>query len=122
MLLTVFFDLTYGVIGGLLLTLIVNFKNLIKPFKIEVDSQTIKLDGAVYFLTIDKVVSTLKREFNDCDHLVLDFEKVNTIDCSSVEKLAKLNGEILHKNKSIEFINLNSSIKNKLDRYLAYMM
>ncbi len=121
MLLTVFFDLTYGVIGGLLLTFIFNAKNIFKPFKCTRENGIIKINGALYFLTINKLISVINDEIDKVENVVLDFENVSSIDATAIEKLAKLSRLIILNNKSIEFINCNSKIKTKLDKHLFSM-
>lgn len=121
MLLTVFFDLTYGVIGGLALAFILNIQNIVKPFKIQTIDGVIKISGPLYFLTINKLISHVNKEVDNLETLVLDFDEVNRIDATSIEKIAKLFNLIIANNKSIEFINCNDKVKNKLDKHLAFM-
>ncbi len=145
MLLTVFLNLKYGVIGGFLLTLIINFKNLKTKFSYEVikeatktkeseeneesevaitdvEKATIKVKGPIYFLNITKVISEINNQLTTCNDIVLDLEEVTSIDCTAIEKLAKLDSSINVNGKNLTLINYTEKVGQKLQKYYTYLM
>ncbi len=120
MLLTVFFDLTYGVIGGLVLTLIINALNIKIGLKINKvhDNESIKyeLDGSLYFITVNKLITTMLKDLST-DEIIVDFTNVSRVDCSAIEKLSSFNKELTALNKTLTLANYNNSIKRRINLY-----
>ena len=119
--LTVAFDLTYGVIGGVVVTFIVNLKNLFKGVKIvEVENAkepTISVEGAVYFLNANKLVDVASKFLENSDKLVIDLKKADSIDQTAMEKLVSLNKKIKAQGKDIDLTNYNKKIEKRFDKY-----
>jgi SulP family sulfate permease len=119
--LTVAFDLTYGVIGGVVVTFIVNLKNLFKGVKIvEVENAkvpTISVEGAVYFLNANKLVDVASKVLENSDKLVIDLEKTDSIDQTAMEKLVSLNKKIKAQGKDIDLTNYSKKIEKRFDKY-----
>ena len=126
MLLTVFFDLTYGVIGGFILTLILNIKNLKNSFSYiteKTENQVIiKVKGPLYFLTINKVITEINNQLKNTNDIVLDLQEALSIDCTSIEKLAKIDSSINVIGKNLTLINYTEKIGERLQKYYTYLM
>ncbi|MBO5926171.1 MAG: SulP family inorganic anion transporter [Clostridia bacterium] len=116
MLLTVFFDLTYGVIGGFVLALILNIESFKNPLKITVEEnegkEIVLVKGSVYFLNVDKLCKIIQKEFENHSELIVDFSNMVKLDLSASEKLTALNRGIANQGKTLNFNNL-SKINNK---------
>lgn len=144
MLLTLFLNLKYGVLGGLILTLILNFKNLITKFSYEIikeESQTevtndtleevaltktnkvtIKVKGPIFFLNINKIIKEINNQIKDSNDIVLDLNDAINIDCTSIEKLAKLDNSINAIGKNLTLINFSEKVGKRLQKYYTYLM
>ena len=116
--LTVVFDLTYGVLGGVLVTFIVNAKNLFKGVKIEKeDEKTLKVKGALYFINANKLIDKASEVFENSDKLIIDLSETQSIDETAMEKLVTFNKKIKALNKDIDLINYNEKIKKRFDKF-----
>ncbi len=147
MLLTVFFDLTYGVIGGFILTLFLNIKNLKTKFSYEIEQEdnnesqiadtttekevalteqenkkVIKVKGPIFFLNINKIINEINLQLKESNDIVLDLQDVSSIDCTSIEKLAKLDSSINVVGKNLTLINYTEKIGQRLQKYYTYLM
>lgn len=123
-LLTIFTDMIYGVLGGILLTIIVNIPNMINKLSIEtveVDGKIInRVHGAVYFISVNKLIQFLYKSAETCKEVTVDLSCVKAIDDSSVERMAGLNCNFKARGKSLQLINYNDGVKKRLDkRYFA---
>lgn len=114
MLLTVFFDLTYGVIGGFVLAIILNIASFKNPLKIEKEENLIKLKGAIYFLNVNMLVKKISALTLESEEIIIDFEKVTNIDLSSAEKLHHVKSEIEQNGKNINYQNVSEKLNRNL--------
>ena len=116
--LTVVFDLTYGVLGGVLVTFIVNVKNLFKGVKIEKhDEKTLKVKGVLYFINANKLIDKASEVFENSDKLIIDLSETESIDETAMEKLVAFNKKIKALNKDIDLVNYNEKIKKRFDKF-----
>ena len=118
MLLTVFTDLTYGVLGGLALSFILNAKNIAKKFNIEKVENVYKVTGSLYFLSANKLFDYMIKELETESKITLDLTNVDRVDYSAVEKLSKLLAEVKYQGKTLEILANNETINKRLDKYL----
>ena len=123
--LTIIFDLTYGVLGGLLVTFIVNAKNL--PIKLEIvnteDAETTHLNvkGTLFFLNSNKFLDALNREFARAKTVTVDLSQLQRIDETALESLVSLNRKIKAKGKSLELVGYNDKIRARLDKFFKVL-
>ena len=117
MLLTVFFDLTYGVLGGFVLALILNIGSFKNPLKIEKEENAIKLKGAIYFLNANKLVKEINSLTLENEEVIVDFEQVTKIDLSSAEKLHILMGDVEESGKRVIYKNVSEKLDKRLTIY-----
>lgn len=121
-LLTVFFDLTYGVIGGFILCCLLNLPSLTAPAKVTAEETrdghfTAKLEGRLCFLSVVGVQSCLQRQAETCDALKLDLAGVSHMDVTSAERLCKLTGQLAAQGKSLTLLNAAPGVQTCLDRF-----
>jgi len=127
-LLTIFFDLTYGVLGGLALAIIVNAKNLFKKLVIEesVDGEskiaTLSLSGALYFFAVNKLVNRIMENAKSCDTIRVDMNTLDRVDVTSVEKLAKLDKKLNSEGKNLVLLNTNEIISKRYHKFVEEVL
>lgn len=122
--LTIVFDLTYGVLGGALVTVLVNLKNFKIGLSVEKDPEgeaTIKATGTIFFLNAGKFADAIAREFETFDTVTVDLSGVRRIDETGLEKLASLNHRIKAQGKSLELVGYNDAICRRLDRFFKIL-
>ncbi len=126
--LTVFLDLTYGVLGGIVLSIILMLPNLIHPAKlVEVEAsevfgsqkfnyEKIKYYAVNYDITfnsINGIIAKIENAAKENDVIVVDCSKIKRIDSTSVEKLAKCAKAFSKRNKRLVLHNANNVIKTR---------
>ena len=122
MLLTVFIDLTYGVIGGMILAFALNGKNIAKKFNIEKQENdgniVITVTGTLYFLTANKLFDFVSAEIDNASKITLDLSGVEKIDYSAIEKLEKLKTTAKNQNKELEIVCLNEVVNKRIEKFI----
>lgn len=116
-LLTVFLDLTYGVLGAFALSLILNIPNIKNKIDVEINGNQIVLRGSLYFLNSEKLVVLIKAKFTEYDKLIIDCRNLKEIDITVFEKLIKVKRSFEKQNKSLEFENLTVKLQETFDRF-----
>ena len=116
---TVALDLTYGVIGGLILALILNIKSFANPVKVQTDEATkvVTVSGCLFFGNANKLIDLISKELGDQKELVLDFSKVISIDQTALEKLIRFNASLVPQNKKITITNCNSKTDSRIQQF-----
>lgn len=120
--LTVFFDLTYGVIGGFVLCLAINAHNIMHHAKVaeartEGERVTLMLNGAVYFLSVNSIVDQINKHAAEHDEIAIDMNGVSRVDVTSAERLSKLGMGLKRRGKSLTFINANGAVSGRCERF-----
>lgn len=124
-LLTVFFDLTYGVIGGLLLCILVNGQNLLRPIRIAAEnaagrSISAKVEGRLYFLSVNRLcdyVLSLTEGEKPYEEVELDLSAIARMDVTSAERLAKLARKARRKGIAFRLQNAGEAAQRRYDRF-----
>lgn len=123
MLLTVFFDLTYGVVGGFAFTLILNAKNVFSKLKIEKfeqeNSVKFAVNGSLNFISVNKLCNLLLEDKNGVNNVIIDASELKNIDLSSIDKLNGVKSQLSLKNVSLIIENANAKIQNKLNEFIV---
>lgn len=123
--LTIIFDLTYGVIAGVLVTLALNAKNIKTGLTLEKDESTektvIKAKGTLFFLNANKLSDMLSREFEGADEVTVDMSEIKRIDETALEKIVALNRKIKAQGKSLELVGYNDKIRARLDKFFKVL-
>ncbi len=113
--LTVFFDLTYGVIGGFVVALVCNIPALrTKPRIGEVQDGTLAPCGKLCFLQAVKLTATLKNA-KDAP-LTLDLQNVQSMDITVSQKLMQY---CKNSGADITIVNANQAVQSVLVRAKA---
>lgn len=119
--LTIVFDLTYGVLGGVAVTFIVNAKNLFTGIKIEKDDEegdpVLKVSGTLFFVNANKLCDAILKEAENADNVVVDMKELERIDETALEKIVSLNKKTKAQGKNIDLVNYNEKIRARLDKY-----
>jgi len=126
-LLTVFFDLTYGVIGGFILCSILNIQNLVKPAKIVKEEEhngeiIAKVEGRICFISVNKLIDYISKKIETCDKVTLDLETIDRIDVTSAERLSKLDKKLERKGKILAFTHSNTAVQGRYDRFVREIL
>ncbi len=119
-LLTVLFDLTYGVLGGLAVTFILNIKSFMTGFRVQKDdnnSNVIKVSGALFFVNANKLVDSLAKELETLDTIDVDMSGLVSIDQTAMEKLAVFSRKTRLAGKSVGFIGQTDKVKVRFDKF-----
>ena len=121
--LTVVFDLTYGVLGGMVVTFIANAKNLPVHLVLSCETvdgiSTVRASGTLYFLNAVKFTSTIEKQLENADHVVVDFSEIQRIDQTAMEKYAATVKKIKASGKTIETIGQNEAVKRRFDKFFT---
>lgn len=119
--LTVVFDLTYGVIGGVIVTFIANAKNFSIGLKIEknesAETPTLTAKGTLFFLNANKLVDALEKEFETAETVIVDMSELERIDETAMEKLVVFNRKIKAQGKNIDLVGYNEKIQKRFDKF-----
>lgn len=117
---SIFFDITYGVIGGIALAFIVNIPNMRKKFTVEQDNEdktVYILRGPLFFLNVNKLVSFLKKSAENDDRIVLDLAGVVGVDETATQKLVSYKRMLAYKGKSLVIANAAKKIDRRFEKY-----
>ncbi len=123
--LTIIFDLTYGVIAGVIVTFALNIKNIRTGLKLEKDENAegvvIKAKGTLFFLNANKLTDMLAREFENASEVTVDMSGLERVDETALEKIVALNRKIKAQGKSLELVNYNDRIRARLDKFFKVL-
>jgi len=123
--LTVVFDLTYGVIGGVIVTIIANAKNFKIGMTVENEDGDnevdVKVEGTIFFFNANRLVEKLQQIFEQADAIVLNLEKVRRVDETALEKLSNLRSKMSASGKILTFIGQNEKTKLRMEKYLGVL-
>ena len=130
--LTVVFDLTYGVLGGLAVTFIVNIKNFKIGMNVSLsekdedmngadDCATMQVKGTLFFLNANKLLDKAIEVLKGADKLVLDFKDVKRIDQTALQKIKNIETTAASMGKSVEFIGLNTDMVARFEKFYQWV-
>ena len=118
--LTIVFDLTYGVLGGVVVTLLVNIKNFKKGLKITTNqNQTISLSGVLFFANADKLIREVEKISENLSIINIDLTEIDSIDQTALEKLSNLRKKLVKNNKTLNLRNANEKTRKRIDKFLT---
>lgn len=119
-LLTVFFDLTYGVIGGLVLTVLLMIPYLVKPVQFECNEDdntvTVHATGNACFLNNGKLFRLLQDIDNNNKDVILDMSDMHKIDATTADQIAKTIKQVKEHGHNITINNVDSQIDRRYNR------
>ena len=121
--LTVLFDLTYGVIGGIALTFLLNIKNIrtgIRIEKAEEDdaSATLTVSGALFFLNANKLTDAITEAFLHTACVTVDMSGLSSLDETALEKLSAAKKQAAKENKTLIFEKYNKKIEGRVNKFI----
>ena len=126
--LTVIFDLTYGVLGGVAVTFILNIKNIKIGMTASLsekdedengidDCATLRVHGTLFFLNANKLADKAVEVLQKADKLIIDFTDLERIDETALQKLKGIKTSAIAMGKSVEFIGLNENMTNRFEKF-----
>ena len=131
--LTVIFDLTYGVLGGIAVTFIVNVQNIKKGVRIErvnvaedcpVETKNVgrkntvlTVSGTLFFLNTNKLTSAIEKEFETSDCVTVDLSNTERVDETALEKLHTLDKKYTAQGKTVDFVEMNERIAVRFEKF-----
>ncbi len=113
-LLTVFFDLTYGVIGGFMLCCLLNLPGLFHLAKAGEDGA---VRGEVCFLSAVGLCEHLSRQAREGETVELDLSAVARMDVTAAERLGKLRRKLAAQGKTVTLKGLSGAAAARLERF-----
>ncbi len=116
--LTVVFDLTYGVIGGVVVTVLINIQNFKTGLKIEIVGRTVKAKGALFFANAHRLVVKINEVFENSDTVILDLSEVMRIDETSLEKLSTVNKRATLNGKNFSITDANEMTRKRINKFI----
>ena len=123
--LTIIFDLTYGVLGGVAITLIANIKHIKKGLKMETDAidgeKVIKLKGSATFINASKLADYIESELEYVEKITLDMSELESIDETALEKLAVLNKKIKLQKKELNISGASERVSARINKFLPVL-
>ncbi len=119
--LTIIFDLTYGVIGGVIVTFIVNIKSFKTGLKIHSENGTVKPSGTIFFVNANKVIEALSKELEANEKITLDLTNVERIDETALEKLSSFNKKVKKQIKELILLGANQQTGARIEKYYAVL-
>ncbi|MBQ9709129.1 MAG: SulP family inorganic anion transporter [Clostridia bacterium] len=117
--LTVAFDLTYGVLGGVAVTVLANVKNFKTGLKLSVEGGVVFAVGTLFFANANKLVGFVEKQLEDATSITVDLSEIQRIDETAIEKLSTLVKKTEAQGKAVEFIGANERVQHRLDKYLC---
>lgn len=115
--LTVVFDLTYGVIGGVIITFIVNAGAIKRGLTLTCEDATVKASGAICFLNANKVADSLNAALKEGATVTLDLTDVDGVDQTALEKLSGCVKKAKANGKAVLLAGANDRTKARLERF-----
>ncbi len=126
--LTVVFDLTYGVLGGVAVTFLLNVKNIKIGMSVSLserdedmngadDCATLNVKGALFFLNANKLVDKAVEVLKNADKLVVDFSGVDRIDETALQKIKSIESTAAAMEKTVEFVGLNADMAARFEKF-----
>ena len=121
--LTVLFDLTYGVIGGIALTFLLNIKGIrtgIRIEKVEEDdaSATLTVSGALFFLNANKLTDAIAEAFLHTECVTVDMSGLSSLDETALEKLSAAKKQAAKENKTLIFEKYSKKIEGRVNKFI----
>ena len=121
--LTVLFDLTYGVLGGIALTFLLNIKSIRTGIKIERteesdSSVTLAVNGALFFLNANKLTSAITEEFSRTDRVTIDMSDLQSIDETAIEKLSSVKKLAKTESTVLGFSQCSEKNQGRIEKYI----
>ena len=121
--LTVVFDLTYGVLGGLLVTFIANAQNLPLHLTMTVENEdgkaTVHATGTLFFINAGKFVDTIEKQLETANQVTVDFSEILRIDETAMEKYAVAVKKAKAKEKEILTVGCNATVQRRFDKFFT---
>lgn len=121
--LTIIFDLTYGVLGGVAITILLNIANMKTGLKLKgtanSDQFIIELDGALYFANANKLINMINKEAESHLIITLDMKSLKGIDETALEKLSSLSKSLKKKHVALEFVNQSDKVKKRFNKFFG---
>ena len=115
---TLFLGAAPGILIGLACAFAVNIQNFKNRLEIERTDGTIKVGGAVFFVSINRLLKEIDNAAQASGEIILDMERVTRIDATSVERLVKKAKALARAEKKLTPLNLCERVKKRYEKQL----
>ena len=126
--LTVVFDLTYGVLGGVAVTFLLNIQNIKIGMSVSLsekdedvngmdDCATIHVKGTLFFLNVNKFADKALEVLQGADKLVIDFSALQRVDETALQKIKGIESAAIAQGKTVEFVGLNANMVHRFEKF-----
>ncbi|NLL56089.1 MAG: hypothetical protein GX242_02625 [Clostridiales bacterium] len=119
--LTVIFNLIYGILAGITVSLIINIANMTKKLTVkerEADGKKVyNVTGAVYFISVNKLIKIMEKKKNLDKEVIFNFASVKSIDQSSIERLKDYQNMLKGLGKTLIIINCNNIVHKRISAF-----
>ena len=119
--LTVVFDLTYGVLGGVVVTIIVNAKNFKLGLKVSTENNVVKASGALFFANANKLFVIIEKQSQSENVITLDVSEITRIDQTALEKLATISKKLRAQDKQLAIVGANERTQKRIDKFIKVL-
>lgn len=127
-LLTVVFDLTYGVLGGVAVTFILNIGSMRVGMSVTLsekdedangmdDCATVCVKGSLFFLNANRLADKALEVLKGTDRLILDFSSVERVDETALQKIKGIEGIAASMEKTVTFVGLNEKTSARFEKF-----
>ncbi len=117
--LTMIFDLTYGVIGGMALTMLLHIPNFKKGLTFSIENDTIILHNTMNFITVQKLIKAINMVAKDSASIKINCKDLQSLDATSAERLTKLSKSLIHNHISLSFVDISKQQQRLIQKASA---
>jgi MFS superfamily sulfate permease-like transporter len=115
------FDLTYGVLGGVVVTIIVNAKNFKLGLKVSTENNVVKASGALFFANANKLFVIIEKQSQSENVITLDVSEITRIDQTALEKLANISKKLRAQDKQLAIVGANERTQKRIDKFIKVL-
>ena len=123
--LTVIFDLTYGVLGGVAATFLLNIPHIKTGLSIEEKTDTEKAEttllvkGSICFLNANKLATAIEQALQTATTVTVDCTDLERLDETALEKLKDAVKKAQASEKTVSFTNKNELVSARFEKFYS---
>ncbi len=124
--LTVVFDLTYGVLGGVAVTFLLNIPHIKTGLTFEEKENTeqpettlLIVKGSICFLNANKLACAIEQSLQTANAVTVDCSDLERLDETALEKLKDAVKKAQASGKTVSFINQNELVSARFEKFYS---